>query len=277
MKKLFSAIATALFAVTTVKAHGVWPAMQTTNRDPSRWNSTDLACKNAPPADNVCQLKPGDRITIEFHTDPVRMCGGDHSFLPTHPGPVIMYLASTTSATSADERDVEWFKIYESGLLAAEPRWWATNVGLINCNHFTFSIPVDLAPGEYLLRAETISLHFADQWQEWFGGTQHYPGCFQISISGNGTAKPPARRISAIYNLYEEPGLKWDIYSDYNAYPIPGPEPYGYEAPPTEATKRPEMATASWDTALEPTGIPTEPASTPLIPQPPLITPSQKE
>ncbi|KAH6917739.1 glycosyl hydrolase family 61-domain-containing protein [Coprinopsis sp. MPI-PUGE-AT-0042] len=257
MKKLFSAIATALFAVTTVKAHGVWPAMwvngidfgsycvrQTTNRDPSRWNSTDLACKNAPPADNVCQLKPGDRYH-RFHTDPVRMCGGDHSFLPTHPGPVII-------ATSADERDVEWFKIYESGLLAAEPRWWATNVGLINCNHFTFSIPVDLAPGEYLLRAETISLHFADQWQEWFGGR-------------------------TIYNLYEEPGLKWDIYSDYNAYPIPGPEPYGYEAPPTEATKRPEMATASWDTALEPTGIPTEPASTPLIPQPPLITPSQKE
>jgi hypothetical protein len=43
-----------------------------------------------------------------------------------------MYLASTQDAASADEREVEWFKIYESGLLAAQPRWWATNVGLVS-------------------------------------------------------------------------------------------------------------------------------------------------
>jgi hypothetical protein len=37
-----------------------------------------------------------------------------------------------------------------------------------NCGHYTFTIPKDIAPGDYLLRAEVIALHVASS----VGGAQ---------------------------------------------------------------------------------------------------------
>ena len=48
-----------------------------------------------------------------------------------------------------------------------------------NCGHYTVTIPSDIAPGQYLLRAETIALHTASQ----PGGAQFYMSCYQVNVS----------------------------------------------------------------------------------------------
>jgi cellulase len=37
-----------------------------------------------------------------------------------------------------------------------------------NCGHYTFTVPKDIAPGDYLIRAEVIALHVASS----VGGAQ---------------------------------------------------------------------------------------------------------
>jgi cellulase len=47
-------------------------------------------------------------------------------------------------------------------------------------------IPSGLAPGDYLLRAEAIALHAAGS----PGGAQFYLTCYQITVTGGGSASP---------------------------------------------------------------------------------------
>lgn len=100
------------------------------------------------------------------------------SFTPLqldHYGPINVYMAAVSDATTAVGSSASWFKMNEMGLPSSNPDYWATEVLNVsapfssvledvnfnsqiqdNCGHYTVTIPKDIAPGNYLLRAEVI-------------------------------------------------------------------------------------------------------------------------
>ncbi|PPQ97202.1 hypothetical protein CVT26_000712 [Gymnopilus dilepis] len=212
--------------------------------------SNNLACNIAGTSPNICPVQAGDVVTVEMHQQPGdRSCaneaiGGDHY------GPVQIYMAAVDNAVTADGASANWFKISEMGLPSDNPDYWGTEVLNDNCGHYSFTIPPDLAPGNYLLRAEVIALHVASS----VGGAQFYMSCYQISVSGSGSAKPPTVKIPGAYKA-TDPGILINIYTTLTTYAIPGPSPYGTAAPAIANTPWP--TTATWNTALQPKTVPT--------------------
>ncbi|KZV62317.1 carbohydrate-binding module family 1 protein [Peniophora sp. CONT] len=229
--------------------------------------SNDLACNaNASPSSGLCQVMPGDTVTVEMHQQPKdRSCaneaiGGDHF------GPVQVYMAKVDDATTAVGSSQSWFKIGEMGLPSNNPDYWATEVLNDNCGHFTVTVPKDIAPGNYLLRAEVIALHVASS----PGGAQFYASCFQVNVGGSGTAKPSGVKIPGAYGA-SDPGILINIYQTLATYNIPGPTPYNSASPVPVATPWPK--TATWNTATQPTTVPALPAgSSSAAPAPPATT-----
>ncbi|KAI0063290.1 hypothetical protein BV25DRAFT_412292 [Artomyces pyxidatus] len=216
--------------------------------------TTDLACNvGSSSSSNLCSVNPGDSVTVEMHQQPGdRSCaneaiGGDHY------GPINIYLAQVPDATTAVGSSASWFKIWEMGMPSDSPDYWATEVLNDNCGHFTFTVPTGIAPGNYLLRAEVIALHVASS----IGGAQFYMSCYQLNIGGTGTASPPTVKIPGAYGA-SDPGILINIYQSLTAYTIPGPTPYGTSSPAVAATPWP--TTATWNTALQPSTVPTAPA-----------------
>lgn len=82
-------------------------------------------------------------------------------------------------------------------------------------------IPKDLAPGDYLLRAEAIALHAAGS----EGGAQFYMTCYQITVSGDGTATAETVSIPGAYKA-ADPGIEINIYQAMTEYVAPGPAVY---------------------------------------------------
>ncbi|KAI8989016.1 glycosyl hydrolase family 61-domain-containing protein [Trametes punicea] len=214
--------------------------------------STDIACNaNAHSSSGVCQVMPGDQVTVEMHQQPNdRSCaneaiGGDHY------GPINIYMAKVSDATTAVGYDAAWFKVDEMGLVSSNPDYWATEVLNDNCGHFTFTVPSDIAPGNYLIRAEVIALHVAST----VGGAQFYMSCYQVNVGGSGSANPPTVSFPGAYSA-TDPGILINIYTQLNSYTIPGPAPYAQTSPAVATTPWP--TTATWNTALQPSTVPTQ-------------------
>nr|QHX39627.1 lytic polysaccharide monooxygenase 2 [Gelatoporia subvermispora] len=213
--------------------------------------SDDLACNvNATPSDGVCSINPGDQVTVEMHQQPGdRSCatqaiGGDHY------GPINIYLAKVADATSAVGYEQSWFKVNEMGLPSDNPDYWATEVLNDNCGHYTFTVPEDIEPGNYLIRSEVIALHVASS----VGGAQFYMSCFQVNVGGSGTVLPSGVSFPGAYSA-TDPGILINIYQQLDTYAIPGPSPYAFSSPSVASTAWP--TTATWNTALQPSTVPT--------------------
>uniref|UniRef100_A0A8H7Y615 AA9 family lytic polysaccharide monooxygenase n=1 Tax=Psilocybe cubensis TaxID=181762 RepID=A0A8H7Y615_PSICU len=212
--------------------------------------TTDIACNIAGTSQGVCSVNAGDQLTVEMHQQPGdRSCsneaiGGDHY------GPVQVYMAAVSDATSAVGSSASWFKVAEMGMPSNNPVYWGTEVLNDNCGHFTFTVPKDIAPGNYLVRAEVIALHVASS----VGGAQFYMSCYQINVSGSGSAKPPTVKFPGAYSA-TDPGILINIYEPLSTYAIPGPTPYGTTVPAIAATPWP--TTATWNTASQPKTVPT--------------------
>src|SRR5690606_34410032 len=82
-------------------------------------------------------------------------------------------------------------------------------------------IPSDIAPGDYLLRTEVIALHVAGS----PGGAQHYVSCFQLKVTGGGSANPSGVSFPGAYSA-SDPGILFNLYGSYTSYPVPGPPVY---------------------------------------------------
>jgi len=96
-------------------------------------------------------------------------------------------------------------------------------------------IPTDLAPGDYLLRAEAIALHSAAG----VGGAQFYVTCFQLTVTGSGSSAPAGVSFPGAYKatgtfIYNDmkqesyqshldPGIQINIYQKLTSYTAPGP------------------------------------------------------
>ncbi|THH17290.1 hypothetical protein EW146_g3499 [Bondarzewia mesenterica] len=216
--------------------------------------SNDIACNvGAASSQGLCSVNPGDSVTVEMHQQPLDRSCADEAIGGDHYGPINIYLAEVSDATTAVGASADWFKINEMGLPSSNPDYWATEVLNDNCGHYTFTVPSGVAPGQYLLRAEVIALHVASS----IGGAQFYMSCFQLEVGGSGSADPPTVNIPGAYGA-SDPGILINIYQSLTAYTIPGPTPYGTTSPTVATTAWP--TTATWNTALQPSTVPTAPA-----------------
>ena len=68
-----------------------------------------------------------------------------------------------------------------------------------------FTIPSNIASGDYLLRSELISLQLAVS----VGGAEFYPACIQLSIGGSGTGAPQSSEVCKFPGCYSDtdPGI----------------------------------------------------------------------
>lgn len=131
----------------------------------------------------------------------------------------MVYLSKVDNSLSADG-STPWFKIFESGYDTATKKW-GNDILNDNCGKQKVTIPGNIAPGDYLLRAETIALHAAGQ----PGGAQFYMSCYALKVTGGGSASPAGETLPGMYDA-SDPGILINIYQELNGYEIPGPEVY---------------------------------------------------
>lgn len=187
-----------------------WTASDTDNGfvAPSSFGDADIIChKSATPGGAHVEVAAGDSISIQWNTWP-----------ESHKGPMIDYLAACSGdCEDADKTALEFFKIDGAGYDAATSTW-ASDVLIANNNSWLVQIPSNIAPGNYVLRHETIALHSAGQ----ADGAQAYPQCFNLAVTGSGTDVPAGVLGTALYKA-DDAGIVVDIYNGLTDYTVPGP------------------------------------------------------
>lgn len=130
-----------------------------------------------------------------------------------HYGPVLVYMGKVSDATTASS--ASFFKVAEDGYKGTTATW-GTEILNANCGKKAFIVPASLAPGNYLVRAEVLALHAGA------GNTQPYVSCFQVKVTGNGTANPPGVSFPGAYKA-SDPLFAVSIWQPEFKYVSPGP------------------------------------------------------
>ncbi|KAI1842946.1 hypothetical protein JX265_001659 [Neoarthrinium moseri] len=188
--------------------------------------SADMACNAGTSAvSSNCAVTAGSTVTIEMHQQPNDRSCSNEAIGGAHYGPVLAYLSSVSDAKTATGTDGGWFKIFEdtwssAGASGSDDNWGTKDLNKC-CGKMDVLIPADIAPGDYLLRAEAIALHSAGS----AGGAQMYMTCYQITVTGSGNATPETVSFPGAYAA-SDPGLLINIYQSMSAYEAPGPAVY---------------------------------------------------
>ncbi|KAI0076613.1 hypothetical protein K474DRAFT_1772430 [Panus rudis PR-1116 ss-1] len=265
-----STVFTALLAAAAVNAHATFQEFWVNGVDQAGANvrtpasnspvtsvtTPDLACNvgGTTPAASTISVPAGGKVTVEMHQQPGDRTCTTEAIGGNHDGPVLVYLAKVDDAATAVGSEANWFKVAELGLVS--PDYWATDVLNDNCGKFDVTIPSDIAPGNYLLRAEVIALHVAGS----IGGAQFYMSCFQINVTGGGNASPPTVKLPGAYSA-TDPGILFNLYGSYTTYTIPGPPVYTGGAGPGKPPTTTPPATSPPTTATPTTAAPPPPAT----------------
>lgn len=208
--------------------------------------------------------------TVEMHQQPGDRSCSNEAIGGSHYGPVLVYMAAVDDAASAAGEDAGWFKVFEdtwaaNGTSGSEDNWGTKDLNTC-CGMMDVVVPEDLAPGDYLLRAEAIALHSAGG----EGGAQFYSmspftssppqpphtpiyiHTHTLSLSRSlarsllSTNKPPSRKTVTCYQItvtgtgsaspdtvslpgaYDasDPGILINIYQSLDTYEAPGPTVY---------------------------------------------------
>ncbi|KAG9191848.1 lytic cellulose monooxygenase (C1-hydroxylating) [Alternaria panax] len=122
-----------------------------------------------------------------------------------------------------DAAHVTAVKIFEQGLISGTQNAgiWAGDA-ILDTLYATVTIPATLAAGSYLVRHELLAVHQANN-------PQFYPECAQFTVTGSGTASPPASALVSFPGGYTgtDPGIAFNIDSPdamkATTYPVPGP------------------------------------------------------
>ncbi|TFK95273.1 glycoside hydrolase family 61 protein [Pterulicium gracile] len=130
-------------------------------------------------------------------------------------GPVITYMARAPSDITKwnPGSSAVWFKVHEEGK-DSTGKWGAWEKLFVqNKGVYTFTIPKNLRPGQYIIRHEI------------YLGVQIYPSCIQVEVTGSGNAFPTSFVSFPGAYTGSTPGMVYDIYSTSpsHPYPIPGP------------------------------------------------------
>ncbi|KAH8661637.1 glycoside hydrolase [Tricladium varicosporioides] len=190
---------------------------------PWRLNSDDIICaQNGTPGATSATIQAGQKIIFHWSTWPIG-----------HLGPVITYMANcNASCQTVDKTKLRFFKIAESGLLnksrsSPYPDYPSTGNGfwagdILSYNRTSeATIPKSLAPGNYVVRHETMGMQHI-----FLKEIQAYPFCFNFIVNGTGTAHPKGVLGTQLYNKNES-AFSYDVYGPANQtlpdFKIPGP------------------------------------------------------
>ncbi|KAG8792981.1 hypothetical protein FRC12_004256 [Ceratobasidium sp. 428] len=269
-----AAIVAALTAASTVHAHATFQYLwfngvdqgnkcvrpPASNSPVTSVSTNDVACNvngnNAAAA--TCTVAAGTKVSVEMHQQPGDRSCSSEAIGGNHDGPTIIYMAKVDDAAGAIGSNVGWFKVAQTGLVSKD--YWGTDVMNANCGKVDFTIPSDIAPGNYLIRAEVIALHVAGS----VGGAQLYMSCYQINVTGGGSAYPSTVKFPGAYSA-TDPGILFNLYGSYTSYTIPGPPVYtaggstgggGSGTTTTKPTTTTKATTTSTTTAPAGTGTP---------------------
>ncbi|OCL08623.1 lytic polysaccharide monooxygenase [Glonium stellatum] len=221
-----------LTAISTVAAHATWQELWVGSTDqagkcvrtvPSNnpvtsVSSTDIRCNvgGTKGVSGVCDVAAGETLTVEMHQQPGDRSCSNPAIGGNHYGPVMIYMSKVADATTADGSS-SWFKVAQD-TYAGTTASWGTEILNSNCGKRTFTVPKSLASGNYLVRAEAIALHTASS----TGGAQFYMSCFQINVTGGGSATPSGVSFPGAYKA-SDPGILINIYQTPITYKAPGP------------------------------------------------------
>ncbi|KAJ3044823.1 hypothetical protein HDV00_000700 [Rhizophlyctis rosea] len=161
-------------------------------------------------ASKSCSVPAGATITVEWHHD--ARSSSDDIIASSHKGPCLAYLSKAGAN--------QWFKIFQDGSQGP----WCVDKVISNRGKLSFTIPSNLAPGQYDLRTELITLHEADTvWSSsTTRGVQVYVHCLAITVTGSGTGTgSPTVQFPGAYKR-TDPGIHYNLYGG-GSYTVPGP------------------------------------------------------
>ncbi|PYI11887.1 hypothetical protein BO78DRAFT_302143 [Aspergillus sclerotiicarbonarius CBS 121057] len=191
---------------------------------PDEYRNPNIIChENATNAEAHVVVGAGKKVNIQWTAWP-----------SSHHGPVLDYLANCgDSCETVDKTTLEFFKIDGVGLVSDSevPGTWGTDQLINNNNSWMVEIPPSIAPGNYVLRHELIALHSAEEED----GAQNYPQCFNLQVTGTGTATPSGVLGTELYTATEN-GILVNIYSTMSTYTVPGPSQYSGAVSITQTT-----------------------------------------
>jgi hypothetical protein len=175
---------------------------------PNAYQTPDINChKNASPGTLTASVAAGG--TVQFNWP---------ATWPHPYGPILTYVAKCSgNCTQADKNSLRWVKIQEAGINLSTQKWASQDL-IDNKGVWTVKVPKSLAPGNYVFRHEIIALHGAGS----LNGAQNYPQCFNIQITGSGTANPTGVLGTQLYKN-TDPGIYLNPYTTLKSYTIPGP------------------------------------------------------
>lgn len=133
------------------------------------------------------------------------------------------YMSKVSNSATADGSS-GWFKVFQDSWAhnpsgsTGDDDYWGTKDLNSCCGKMDVKIPSDLAPGDYLLRAEAVALHTAAS----SGGAQFYMTCFQLTVTGSGSESPPTVSFPGAYKA-SDPGILINIHAPMSTYVAPGP------------------------------------------------------
>jgi len=227
MKSTFAILA----AVASVSAHSTWQQlwvgstdMTTTcartvkdNSPVASLSSSDMFCGRGPATSSgVCSVAAGGALTVEMHAQPGDRKCSQPAIGGNHYGPVNVYMAKVSDAKTATSGS--FFKVAEDGYTGTTASW-GTEILNANCGKKAFTVPKSIASGDYLVRAEVLALHAGA------GNPQPYITCFQVKVTGGGSANPAGVSFPGAYSL-SDPIFSKAIYDSSFKYVSPGPAVY---------------------------------------------------
>lgn len=236
---------------------GVWQYIRETANNPTNSPLEDVTSNLM-----RCYEMPG-RAAVAVQTVAAGTRVGFTSNAPMgHPGPSIFYMARVPDGQNVNTwvpSGNVWFKIdqhgHKSGVLPPFE---------VEMTEIYTTIPANLRPGNYLLRAEHIGLHS-------YQAPQFYISCAQFAVTGSGTGSPTG--LVAFPGAYSknDAGLMFNIYAGVpSSYPYPGPSVWGSggSSPPSTPPTSPPP-TVPPPTVPPPTTPPTQPPTQPPSQPPP--------
>ncbi|KAJ3876774.1 glycosyl hydrolase family 61-domain-containing protein [Lentinula edodes] len=153
--------------------------------------------------------------TISFYWE----SGYSTSNWPHNTGPIFLYMAKCDSdCTSQTASSTNFIKIEQQGFVNGVWAQAALNTG----SPVTFTIPSDLASGNYLIRHEIINLASTDE---------NFPACSQFAITGGSntyssaqTAQFPGAYSATDAGLADAGSAIYSVKTNAE-YTFPGPDP----------------------------------------------------
>ncbi|OBT55711.1 hypothetical protein VE04_04107 [Pseudogymnoascus sp. 24MN13] len=197
-----------------------------TNNPVTDVTSNDMRCNGRSGVSGKCSVVAGQTVTVEMHQQNGDRSCGTEAIGGAHWGPVNVYMSKVADASTADG-STGWFKVHADSWAknpagnSADDDWWGTRDLNNCCGRMNVKIPSDIAAGDYLLRAEVIALHVAGS----TGGAQLYMSCYQLVVSGGGSASPATVNFPGAYKA-TDPGILINIHAAISSYVNPGPAVY---------------------------------------------------